>query len=504
MSATTGREALTIVLIGVVSLATVAALLTNGSAGLLATWSLVAVSVVAAIMIWSTSVRRRTADRALRNSLASLRRNATRDPATGLPNRIGLLDDLRFRLAAVPAAELGVIAIDIDRFHSVTRLVGQERADDILETVGSRLRALAGRDDTVGRLAGDVFMVVTGDAAPEQVGRRCRILLDEVGAPMRVSDLDLAVTACAGWVTTDATRNVEELVELAGAVCQAAKANGRNHQRAFDEEIGRQARKHRVLVDQLRQAHAQGQFETYFQPIVELRSGRLAAGEALLRWNHPVEGVIEARRWVDVADEIGLLAALGRDNLELCSRHLVALNAARPEDPIRLSINLSPAELRTPGLTAAVAEATAAAGLDPDLLVVEVAASALADDHATDVLKSLNDLGVHISLDHFGTGSAPVDRMRTAGVDRVKLDPDIVRAATDGAASSKVLRALVDLAHGLGLEVVAEGLLTEPQRDRAAGAGCEYGQGFLYGRPLPYSRFAQLAHDRVHEPISAG
>jgi diguanylate cyclase (GGDEF)-like protein len=504
VDAKTGRGALTIALSGVVSLTTVAALLTRGSVEAFATWSLVAVLVVAATMIWLTSVRRRRSDRALRKALTSLRRNATRDPTTGLPNRIGLIDDIRYRLAADPEGSLALIVIDVDRFQSLTRLVGPDRAEDLLETVGSRLRSVAGRTDAVARITGDVFAVLTSDAAPDQVGRRCRILLDEVATPMRVSDMDIALTACAGWITTRDAPEPEELIELATATCETAKTKGRNHQCAFTPEIAERSHERRALTDQLRVAQHQGQFETYFQPIVELSTGRLAGGEALLRWHHPVRGLIEARRWVDLADEIGLLADLGRANIAQCCRHFVALNAARVESPIQLAVNLSPAELRSPGLAAAIAEATSDAGLSPDLLVVELGLAALSDDHTMDVLAAIREVGVHISLDHFGSGIAPLDRVKAAGVDRVKLDSEIVHAVTDQTASSQVLRALVDLAHGMGLSVVAEGLLTEPQRDRISTAGCEFGQGFLYGRPLPFSRFAELAGERIREPLSVG
>ena len=429
------------------------------------------------------------AERALRAEEARFREFATHDPLTGLPNRTLFaerLDEL------TPGARVGVCCLDIDRFAAVNGALGHEIGDRLLEAVADRLRAVTGpAGHLVARFDGDTFAIlVEGTTCEEDAVKVADRALTVLAVPFRIDGTELPVTASAGIVERYVTGDPVEVIRAAQVALQWAKADGRAGWRVFEPERGaRDAERYRLSAA-MPAALRRGELVPHYQPLVRLRDGKLVGTEALVRWQHPERGLLSAAEFVGLADDTGMTVPMGERMLwEACTQ------AARWQrgcaDPPYVSVNMALQHLLHPGVVGAVAEVLAHTGLEPHLLHLELTeAEVIEGPGATQTVTALADLGVRIALDDFGVGYCNLAYLRTLPVHRVKLDrtfihrPDRMLAAQD----AEFLAATVRLGHTLGLDVTAEGIETAEQADRMRAAGCDTGQGWYHGRPVPPER----------------
>jgi diguanylate cyclase (GGDEF)-like protein len=459
-------------------------------------WGLAGMAGLVTIGVVWTAVTRRRDDASLTDALSVLRGAATRDALTRSLNRVGILDAVGRRIAATQPGRIGVLTLDLDRLATVNQMLGHDRGDTLLIEIADRLVATAGADADVGRLGADVFAVVLDDATDQRIHELASALVRAVNRPVRLGEIDVAISATIGSATTDDADTAEDLLRASGLALEDAKRTTRHRLRPYTRELSVNAAERVRLIEELRTAKAEGEFEVYFQPVVALGDGHIVGAEALLRWNHPTRGIVDAALWVDLASEIGLLPSLGLTTIEECCRHFAAINAARPDRPLSVAVNLSPAELLAPGLIDHVRGTLAGTHFDPTRLVLEVSEASVADRPIAAVIAELRELGVRIAIDDFGTGSSSLEAMRTLGVDQVKIDRTFVEELGSEPIDTAIVRTVIDLATVLGLEVVAEGVTSEAQVEHLREMGGDLGQGFLYGRALPFTRFMS-AVDRI-------
>jgi diguanylate cyclase (GGDEF)-like protein len=437
---------------------------------------------------------------------AELTRRDNLDPLTGLANRARL----RRRLGELVAggATGALLLLDLDDFRTVNDGLGHLGGDQLLVTVAERLRARLGEGATAARLGGDEFAVlleqVGGD--PEALAMAERLVAD-LRQPVEVAGRQLHARASVG-VRLVAGRGAdpEELLRDAELAMHAAKAAGPGVVRRLDAAMRDRAVERLDFEAALRQAVLEQQFTVRYQPVIELASGDPVGLEALVRWDHPERGLVMPGEFVGMAETSGLIVPIGRFVLH------AACQAARDwqrrfplERPLCMSVNLSARQLHQPDLVPDVAGALDASGLDPADLMLELTERALAlDDQATvQRLRELRALGVHLAVDDFGTGWSALAYLRQLPVDTVKLAKPFVDGVTMGAEQAALAQAIVRLADTLRLQVVAEGIEQEAQARALRAAGCRYGQGHWFARPMDqFAVEAVLAAERQRRPAS--
>jgi diguanylate cyclase (GGDEF)-like protein len=409
------------------------------------------------------------------------------DPLTGLPNRTLVLDRIDKALARGRRAgrRVAVLLCDLDHFQVINDPAGHESGDSALVEIARRVqRALRG-GDTAGRLAGDEFVVVCEDVADEReaivVAER---LAGAIGAPLQVGDRTLAPTASIG-IAVSSSPDVDPMTLLrdAGIASVRAKDSGRNRWDVVDVAMRRRATERLDIEHALRKALAGGDLRLHFQPIVDLTS-RVAVGhEALLRWEHPERGMLLPGHFLHVAEESGLIADIGRWVLGEAARAAAA--SASPEGYV--AINVSPHQVTRPGLSETVEKALTDAGLPPERLVVELTESVMLSSApgAREEITRLDDLGVRIVVDDFGTGFSALSYLRDLPVSGIKVDRSFTAGLGHDEQSERIVEALTGLGRGLGVDVIVEGVETEEQHGVLAAIGAEHAQGYLFGRPGP-------------------
>ena len=414
---------------------------------------------------------------------------AFHDPLTGLENRLGLrnrLDEL-LRSAERTGARLAVALIDLDRFKYVNDTLGHDIGDELLIEIARRLQR-EGRDvDAVARLGGDEFvLVLSGLGDDASVEAAVRALMQRVRGNFRLAWRTVHTTCSIGASLfprdgTDATT----LLKHADLAMYAAKERGGDSYRLFDQSL-RPGTDRLALEMELRDALDRGQLELHYQPRVETVSGRPTGLEALARWRHPGRGLTLPGAFIPVAEETGLIDALGQWVLEQACRDARAWLDEGGE-PLIVSVNLSPMQFAREDLTDRVAAALAAARLPPQMLELEITETAAmrSPELAARHLGALRALGVRLALDDFGTGHSSLSRIKLLNVDCVKIDRSLINDCTESAHGAALCRAAIALGLALGLEVVAEGVETQEERQFLAQERCSTIQGFLLARPMP-------------------
>jgi diguanylate cyclase (GGDEF)-like protein/PAS domain S-box-containing protein len=423
-------------------------------------------------------------ERASRETVALHR--ALHDPLTGLPNRDLFADRLELALARArrggpPPA---VLIADLDQFKLVNDSLGHQAGDELLCGVAPRLALAMRATDTVARFGGDEFVVLCDGVATEdealELAERLAAALEE---PVSVAGAPVYVSASFGVAFASGASDATSLLRDADVALYRAKANGRGRCELFDATMRAEMTARLALETGLRSALENGELSLHYQPVVHLRSGRVMAVEALMRWNHPVLGAVGPAEFIPVAEESGLIVSLGRwALLEACT---YAASLGPGGTPV--SVNLAPRQLAYPGIVGDVAHALERSGLDSSKLLLELTESALLEeaDSPLPVLEELKALGVSLVLDDFGTGYSSLSYLQRFPLDGLKIDRAFVANMTVDGRLAALVEAVVTMARSLGLTVVPEGIETEEQRDALIALGCRYGQGFLFGRPEP-------------------
>ncbi len=432
---------------------------------------------------------------------------AIHDPLTGLPNRVLFMDRLEHALAVAARRRrrVAVAFLDLDRFKFVNDSLGHAAGDQLIVAVAGRLRAALRPSDTVARFGGDEFVVLCDDVAGEDAALEIASRMSEaVSRPVLLPEGEVFVTASLGVaVSTGADETAESLVRDADTAMYRAKEQGRARTEVFDERTHQRAVYQLRTGNDLHRALARGEFQVHYQAIVDVVSGDVAGFEALARWQHPTRGLILPGEFIALAEETGLIVPLGAWVLEEACRQVAAWQSGRSEGvaPLFVSVNLSPRQLAEPALPAEVARILQHTGIDPDCVSLEITESTLMHDaeSAISTLRALRALGVHLSVDDFGTGFSSLSYLKRFPVEALKVDRSFVDGLGREAGDSAIVTAVITLAHALGLRAVAEGVETDVQLGELRALHCDMAQGYLFSKPEPASRAERLVN-----PVTSG
>ncbi|OAS21971.1 hypothetical protein A5481_20320 [Methylobacterium platani] len=404
---------------------------------------------------------------------------ARHDPLTGLPNRALFRDSLDQRLAAVRrhGGSCGLLCLDLDAFKAVNDTLGHLAGDALLREVAGRIRAALRQEDLAARLGGDEFAVLLGgEATAISAAATAARLVAALREPVDLGGQEATIGVSIGIAfAPEHGLDSDTLLNRADLALYRAKSDGRNTFRHFAAAMDRAAEERRRLELDLRLALQRGEFSLQYQPVFDLADGRIAALEALLRWDHPARGPLPPGAFLPLAEETGLIVPLGEWVLQAALRDARALPPA-----IRMVVNVAGAQLRRPGFAACLRAALAASGEPAGRLELDIAEAAVAEERGR--LAEIAALGVGLAFDDFGAGASSLGALRRLPFGRIKLQRDLA-AAPDAAG---LVPALVALGGALGLDVVAKGVETEAQLAVLREAGCAGAQGFLLGGPVPF------------------
>ncbi|MCG6940372.1 MAG: PAS domain S-box protein [Thiohalocapsa sp.] len=426
----------------------------------------------------------------LKRSEQALYDLAHKDPLTGLANRTLLRARLEQSLprAARAGRMLALLFLDLDLFKNVNDTLGHPVGDALLQSVADAMAEQVGGNNSIARLGGDEFVVLLEDIGhPDAAAHLARRLLGVFTQPFAAQGRELHITASIGISVFPADgEDMDALLANADVAMYRAKDQGRNTYRFFKPEMTEGAVERLKLENALRGALARSELTLEFQPQVRLADGCMHGAEALLRWHHPEYGQISPSRFIPIAEELGLIVEFGYWALEHACKQLAEWDAHGFLVP-RLAVNLSVLQLERPGLVKEVQAIMARTHVEPDRLELEVTESMLMR-HADQVianLAGLRDLGITIAVDDFGSGFSSLAYLKRLPIHRLKIDKSFIDQLTQDANDDAITRAIIALGHGLGLEVIAEGVETEPQAEFLRREGCAEAQGFLFGKPMP-------------------
>jgi diguanylate cyclase (GGDEF)-like protein len=388
---------------------------------------------------------------------------------------------------------MALLYLDLDHFKTVNDSLGHGAGDRLLKTVALRLRATLRETDSICRQGGDEFLIVLGEL-PDAAAVKPVIdkLMAALVQPMRIDGQELTTTASIGVAHyPDDGTDFDTLLQKADTALYRAKDAGRNGYRFFDEQMNEQAMDRLQLRNGLRQALEQGEFVLHYQPLVDLRSGEVIGAEALLRWNRPGAGLVPPGRFIAQAEESGLIVPIGDWVIgEACRQAMVWQRGGLPA--MTVAVNLSALQFGRGDVEQVVARALRDSGLNPACLELELTESILLSntDQVLAVVRRLKGLGVQLSIDDFGTGYSSLSYLKRFAVDKLKIDRSFVADLLVDADDGAIVRAIVQMAHGLGLTTIAEGVEDAAVAQRLIELGCEAAQGFHFARPLPPDQFA--------------
>jgi diguanylate cyclase (GGDEF)-like protein len=416
--------------------------------------------------------------------------SALHDALTGLPNRALFLDRLQHRLAPTRQGrqESAVLFLDLDQLKYVNDSLGHLVGDQVLVGTASRIQRSVRPDDTVGRISGDEFAVLLNEVASDDDARLiAERVLDGIREPFVFDGRTLVVSASIGVrVVRDDDRDAQDVMRGADLAMYEAKANGRGRVGTYRRELDERALQRLGMEEQLRAALDNGEFRIVYQPIVGLRSGRTDGVEALLRWRHPDRGTVPPSEFISIAEESGLIVALGAWVLRESCLQTVRWNAAHPHTPLQLNVNLSARQLHEMDLVGTVRRTLSETGLPPSQLTLEVTESILLRDAASSIeqLQALRRTGVTIAIDDFGTGYSSLSYLQRLPVDIVKIDRSFVSEIASGARAAAFVRAILQLCRTIELRTVAEGVETAEQAAALRRLRCDLAQGYFFAHPL--------------------
>ena len=418
---------------------------------------------------------------------------AHHDALTNLPNRVLFHERLNALLARVRrnGESLAVHCLDLDHFKGVNDTLGHPIGDELLQTVAQRLSKCLRDSDMVARLGGDEFAVVQYPLdGPHDAGALANKLIEVVSEPYDVHGHEFVVGGSIGIALAPGDgEQADVLLRNADMALYRAKAEGRGSAHFFEPEMDRRVQARRLLELDLRKAFAHGEFELFYQPLVNLNANAVSGFEALLRWRHAERGMIGPAEFIPLAEEIGLIVPLGEWVLrQACTE------AMRWPDILKVAVNLSPAQFRSRGVVKAVLTALAYSRLPPDRLELEITESVLLGETDANLatLHQLRELGVRISMDDFGTGYSSLSYLRCFPFDKIKIDRSFVKELSERPDCVAIIRAVAGLGLSLGIATTAEGVETSEQLERVRAEGCTEVQGYFFSPPRPASQLGDL------------
>jgi diguanylate cyclase (GGDEF)-like protein len=434
-----------------------------------------------------------------------LRHLTTHDALTGLPNRVLLDDRLAQAMAVADRDERSftLMVCDLDRFKLINDSLGHRAGDELLQEVARRLSGVARTADTVARFGGDEFVLVGSSLAdPEDAMQLAARAIEVLRAPVRIAGIDVHVSPSIGIALyPEDGASIESLLAHADAAMYAAKHQGRGSVQRYMPGMHAGIEDRVQTESELHQAIELKQFELHYQPKVDTRTGVVRSAEALIRWVHPSRGLVSPAEFIPLAEECGLIGAIGEWVIrEACRQARAWQEEGVPS--LRISVNLAASQFRDVGLVDSIRRALDDVGLPARYLEVELTESAVMSDpeQSVAILEQLSAMGVLVSVDDFGTGYSSMSYLRRFPIDKLKIDRVFINEIASRPEDASIVRAIVSLAHSLNLKVVAEGVETLAQLDFLKTAGCDEYQGYHYSRPLPADQFQRLIRDaRSHD-----
>ncbi len=422
---------------------------------------------------------------------------AHHDILTGLPNRVLLEDRLVQAKAHANRQQSGfaVLFLDLDRFKIINDTLGHSVGDELLRLVAIRLQRTLRETDTVARIGGDEFIVLLADTAHrEDVALLADKIMKSLAIPFYLRAHELFVTtSLGGCMYPEDDHDTESMMKKADIAMYHAKALGRNNFQFFDTEMDQNSSRRFVISNSLRKGLEQREFCLYYQPKVDVSTGRIVAMEALVRWEHPELGLLSPLEFIQLAEENGLIVQLGEWVLrEACSQNVQWHNEGITN--LRVAVNLSGYQLQHNALLPLIRKIIAETGISPDNLEFEITESVIMQnpDFAVSILASITELGIHISIDDFGTGYSSLAHLKRFSVNTLKIDKSFVQDVDLSSTDAAIATAIIAMGNSLNLNVIAEGVETQAQYDFLKDNNCGQVQGYLFGRPLPAEEFVTV------------
>lgn len=431
---------------------------------------------------WLISYQDVTEQQRVQDRIAHMARH---DALTDLPNRVLLRERLEHELKRVKRGEqLAVMCLDLDYFKSVNDTLGHPIGDELLKRVADRLRGCTREPDTVVRLGGDEFAIIMTDLQqPSNAAVLSRRIQESVSKPYQIDGHQIVTNISIGIsiAPIDGT-DPDTLLKNADMALYGAKTDGRGTYRFFEPEMDARMQARRELEMDLRKALANKEFELYYQPLVTLKGNAITALEALLRWKHPKRGMISPADFIPIAEETGLIIPIGEWVLMTACKEL----ASWPE-PIKVAVNVSPAQLKHRHFMKSVTAALETSGASPSRLQLEITETVLMQNTFANLqaLHALRKLGVQIALDDFGTGYSSLSYLRSFPFDKIKIDRSFIQDLSNGVEPFAIVNAVAGLANSLHITSTAEGVETKEQLDTLNAIGCAEMQGYLFSGPKP-------------------
>jgi diguanylate cyclase (GGDEF)-like protein/PAS domain S-box-containing protein len=463
---------------------------------------------VLAFVTHDVSLRRKAEQQLIENQ-QRLDKMAHHDQLTGLPNRHYLSAFLPQAIeeAKVASTMLGVVFLDLDRFKHINDTRGHETGDKLLQEVAARLRTCVRDSDVIIRMGGDEFVVVFRDVKNyEEVTLGAGRIIETLNRQITIDGHPLQTTGSVGvsLYPRDGA-NMVELLKHSDTAMYQAKDRGRNNVQMFSHAMNRKL-KHRVAVEaSLREALRLKQLDVHYQPFVNLITRKIVGLEALMRWTHPVHGMIPADQFIPVAEETGLIVPMGNFVLHRTLQNMSAWRKAGiPLVPV--SLNVAPAQLQRGELQSTISTLLKSHNLRPEFLQLEMTERAVFDSHTPagetrqDTMARLRDLGIKIAIDDFGTGYSSLSYLKNWRVDALKIDRSFVRDLVTDSSDLAIVSAIIAIARHLHIEVIAEGIEAYQQVEILRRLGCTVGQGFLFARPMPADEILKLLRDSAEPP----
>jgi diguanylate cyclase (GGDEF)-like protein len=420
------------------------------------------------------------------------------DDLTGLPNRDLFCDRFRQTLAAPQNDQhlAAILLVAIDDFTNMSHAWQTATANALLRQVAQRLAVCTSPSHSLARLGGDEFAIALTDLPTfEALIKQVQLLLTTLAKPFCIEGQVIHITASIGITLSSLDSHLEanDLLQQAHMALHAAKGQGRSQYQFYSPELTTRLQQKIALENDLHKALERNEMQVYYQPLIDLESGQVTAVEALLRWQHPILGMVSPAQFIPIAEANGLILALGEWVLRTaCAQNRAWQQAGLP--PIRMSVNLSARQFEQPDLIETVGQILADTHLHPGYLELEVTESALMThmQHSIKMLEQLRKLGIVLALDDFGTGYSSLNYLKQFPVNMLKIDRSFVQDVTSNPDSAAVANAIIALAKSLRLKLTAEGIETQEQLDYLKQQGCDEGQGFYFARPIPAPACTEL------------
>jgi diguanylate cyclase (GGDEF)-like protein/PAS domain S-box-containing protein len=428
---------------------------------------------------------------------AAMQHMAHHDVLTGLPNRSLFLQRIEFGLSEADRAKsyMGVLFLDLDHFKDVNDTLGHPVGDELLIQVSERLLQCARTSDTVARLGGDEFAILCSNLkSPDQAAELAQRIVETIAKPYSIHGQEIHTATSIGISTfpLDA-REPDRLVSFADMALYTAKEQGRSNYKFFDPKMDEVVQRRKALENELRESLTADHFLLNYQPQIDLKTMRVVGAEALIRWHHPVRGMIYPGEFIPVAEKCGLIMPLGQWVIEAAFKQ-AKIWQDKLSEPFRVSINLSAVQFRQKNLVQRIIEMIEATGVDPTMLEFEITESMLMEntDQAVRAMWGLHELGIGLAIDDFGTGFSSLAYLKKFPVDCLKVDKSFVSDMLDDPDYATITSSIIKLAHSLNLRVVAEGVESQLQADFLQSENCDLVQGYFYGKPVSGTQMEEI------------